>query len=154
MDSLIAVLGTLAGGAVTGLLQHFGAARTERRARQEQDRRDRMAAVTSLAEAVSAHRAAMWALKDAELRGAPRERVDDLLDASHESRAAVTAPAVTVRLVESAPEVREMALAAVQATYSMREAVSLDDLQVRRRQALDAHDAFVEAASRRLLPAA
>ncbi|MDJ1138163.1 pRL2-23, partial [Streptomyces iconiensis] len=58
--SLVAVIGTLAGALVSGLLQHR-VARTDRSdARAEQLRRDRMDAVTALARSVSDHRRAMW----------------------------------------------------------------------------------------------
>lgn len=147
MEAVVAVLGTLAGALVTGLLQHRAAARSRRAARAEQERSARLAAVTELARTVSAHRAAMWALKDAELSGAARERIEALRDASHATRGEVTAPAVMLRLLITAPAVRQAADVAVKTTYGMRDAADCADLEVRRKAALDAHDAFVDAAA-------
>ncbi|WP_368660657.1 pRL2-23 [Streptomyces marincola] len=147
MDTVIAVAGTLAGAVVTGLLQHRATARTERAARREREEREWLASVTELARAVSAHRAAMWALRHAELTGASAERVDVLRDASHTTRGAVTAPAVMLRLLTSSARLRAAADEAVHATYGMRDAVSVADLDARRQRALGAHDAFVDAAA-------
>ncbi|ARQ69734.1 hypothetical protein [Streptomyces marincola] len=146
MDTVIAVVGTLAGAVVTGLLQHRATARTERAARREREEREWLAAVTELARAVSAHRAAMWALRHAELTGAPVERVDVLRDAAHATRGAVTGPVVMLRLVTGSARLRAAADEAVHATYGMRDAVSVADLDARRRAALAAHDAFVDVA--------
>ncbi|WP_301124561.1 pRL2-23 [Streptomyces cacaoi] len=146
--SLIAVVGTLAGAIVSGLLQHR-VARTDRAdARADQLRQHRMDAVTALAVALSDHRRAMWQLRDAQLTDQPDQRVEELLEESHHTRSAVTDPAVRLRLLIADPAVRAAADEAVQATYRMRDAASLDVLQAQRRAALDAHDAMVEAAGR------
>ncbi|WP_030883755.1 hypothetical protein [Streptomyces sp. NRRL S-1868] len=146
--SLIAVVGTLAGAIVSGLLQHR-VARTDRAdARADQLRQHRMDAVTALAVALSDHRRAMWQLRDAQLTDQPDQRVEELLEESHHTRSAVTDPAVRLRLLIADPAVRAAADEAVQATYQMRDAASLDVLQAQRRAALGAHDAMVEAAGR------
>ncbi|QHF97570.1 pRL2-23 [Streptomyces sp. NHF165] len=148
--SLIAVIGTLAGAILSGLLQHRVARSDRADAQAEQLRQHRMDAVAALAVALSDHRRAMWQLRDAQLTDQPHQRVEELLDESHHTRSAVTDPAVRLRLLIADPTVRAAAAEAVQATYRMRDAASLDVLQVQRRAALDAHDAMVEAAGRAL----
>ena len=144
--SLIAVVGTLAGAVVSGLPQHRVATRSERGARVERLRSERLEAVTALAVAVSDHRRAMWLVGEARLAGQPADRVTELREQSHRTRSAVTAPAVRVRLLVSDEGVRAAALEAVEATYVMRDAADRDDLQARRATALERHDAFVAAA--------
>ncbi|MEU7201425.1 pRL2-23 [Streptomyces sp. NPDC045470] len=146
LASVIAVLGTLAGAAVSGLLQHR-AARMERvSARSEQQRRDQMNAVTALAVALSDHRRAMWEVRDADLTGQSAQRIQELRDESHRTRSAITDPAVRLRLLISDGTVRTAAAAATTATYVMRDAVDLAELQAMRRSALESHDAFVNTA--------
>ncbi|MDJ1136390.1 pRL2-23 [Streptomyces iconiensis] len=141
--SLVAVIGTLAGALVSGLLQHR-VARTDRSdARAEQLRRDRMDAVTALARSVSDHRRAMWQVRDAELTGQSAERVEELRDESHRTRSEITDPAVRLKLLFTDSAVRTAAQEAAQATYRMRECTTLDQLQAGRAAALAAHDDFV-----------
>ncbi|MCE7080447.1 pRL2-23 [Streptomyces sp. ST2-7A] len=144
--SIIAVIGTLAGATVAGLLQHRAAraGRTEERAAEL--RRDRITAVTELAASLSDHRRAMWELKDAELTDASPDRVRKLLDTSHETRSEITSPSVRVRLLVSDATVRNAAVRATRATYAIRDAADLRELESLRAGALEAHDAMVEAA--------
>ncbi|MFH8404474.1 pRL2-23 [Streptomyces sp. NPDC018019] len=146
LTSVIAVLGTLAGAAVSGLLQHRAARTVRADARAEQQRRDQMNAVTALAVALSDHRRAMWEVRDADLTGQSPQRIQELRDESHRTRSAITDPAVRLRLLITDETVRAAATAATTATYVMREAADLDELQALRRGALEAHDAFVAAA--------
>ncbi len=146
LTSVIAVLGTLAGALVSGLLQHR-AARIERlSARREQRRHEQMNAVAALAVALSDHRRAMWKVRDAILSGNAEQRVQDLRDESHRTRSAVTDPSVRLRLLILDETVRAAAASAIDATYVMREAADLDELQVLRASAIAAHDDFVNAA--------
>lgn len=144
--ALLAVVGTLAGSLLTGLLQHRVARADRADARAEQLRQRRMDAVTALAVALADHRRAMWELMDAVLTGADAQRVVALRDETHRTRSAVTAPAVSLRLLIPDPAARAAADAAVQATYRMRDAASLDALQDARRVALGTHDDMVRAA--------
>lgn len=148
--SIIAVVGTLLGATVAGIIQHR-ADRTARTAQTEDARRERVVtAITDLATAVSNHRRAMWALRDAQLTGQSEERVRALLDESHRTRADITGPAVQVRLLARSSDIRAAAHEAVQSTYRMRDAADLDVLETQRATALDAHDQFVEIAARSL----
>lgn len=133
-QTLIAVLGTLAGAITTHLL----GARAARRANL---RRDQLAAVTSLAAALADHRRAMWMLKDTEFSEAPEPRRLEALETTHTTRSAITAPAIAVRVILPAP-VDKAARSAITATYAIRDAADTDDLADRRRTALDAAEEF------------
>ncbi|MGY1437160.1 pRL2-23 [Streptomyces reniochalinae] len=144
--SLIAVIGTLTGALLSGLLQHR-AVHTERAdARRQALRRDQLDAVTALAVAVSDHRRTMWESRQAMLAGADAARVLELREAAHETRSAITAPAVRIRLLIRDADTRAAADEAALATYRMRDAADLDELTALRSEALAAHDAFVSCA--------
>jgi hypothetical protein len=145
-STLIAVMGTLAGALISGLLQHQVTTRADRAKRAEQLRRDQLAAVTELADAISSHRRAMWMREDAALSGAPADRVRELRGESHVTRSAVTRPLVSVRLLIADPDVRTAAETAVTATYSLRNASTAAALDQARQTALTAHDLLIDAA--------
>ncbi|WP_436737309.1 pRL2-23 [Streptomyces sp. BBFR102] len=147
LATLLAVAGTLLGALVSGLLQHH-LARAE--ARAVQHRTAQLDAATDLADALSAHRRAMWAVLDATLTGAEDGRVTELRDESHRTRAAVTAPAVRIRLLIADQAVRDAATTAIAATYAIRDATDLTRLETLRQAALMAHDHLVEEAARHL----
>jgi hypothetical protein len=143
--AVIAVIGTLAGGTVTALTQGR-AARAARRADQAQADRDaRLQAVTSLASAIADHRRAMWVREDARLGKRPAAEVAALREASHETRAAITVPLTTVRIL--APELAGPARAAAGAAYALRNAPDLATLGALREAAVQADGAFIEAAT-------
>ena len=146
--TVIAVLGTLLGSLLTGRFQERSADRTERETRRRNERREQFEAITGLAEAVSAHRSMMWRRGDAKFRG-DLDRHQELRIRSHETRAAVTAPLVALRLLIVDPELRAAADRMVDATFGMRhqddDAATLNDARV---AALAAHDAFVDVAAR------
>lgn len=113
--SVIAVLGTLAGG----VLMAWATARTARTARRETrrdtHRREALDAVTALATAVANHRRAMLILEEVKLSGKdPAEARDE----KNQTRAAITAPLFQVSVL--APALTTAAEEAVQATYVMR----------------------------------
>ncbi|MFD3716266.1 hypothetical protein [Streptomyces sp. NPDC058677] len=146
--AVIAVLGTLLGSVVTGRFQERAADRTERETRRRNERSEQLAAITGLAEAVSAHRSMMWRRGDAKFRG-DDDRHQELRIRSHETRAAVTAPLVALRLLVTDPELRAAADRMVDTTFGMRhQDADADTLNTARVAALTAHDAFVDAAAR------
>lgn len=145
-QSLIAVLGTLSGVLVSGLLARV--ARQEDR--REQHRRAAIDALAALGRALADHRRAMWEYMDAALTGAAPERVRELRDRTHETRSQITAPATRVRLLVGSPEVWEAARCAIGATYAMRNVADLDELAVRRRRALETADELVAVAAAHL----
>ncbi|GAA5083322.1 hypothetical protein [Streptomyces similanensis] len=146
--AVIAIIGTLLGALVTGKLQERAAGRTEAAMRGEQLRRDRLDAVTNLAEAISTHRSLMWRRGDAVLKNASTDRVDELRAQTQESRSQVTRPLVALRILVTDPAVRAAADQMVTLTYAMREAYTdADALTQAREDAKNACDAFVEAAA-------
>ncbi|WP_432140081.1 hypothetical protein [Streptomyces sp. bgisy154] len=148
LTTILAVLGTLAGSVVTGRYQRRSAEHAERVARNEALRRDRLAAVTELAAAVSDHRAAMWVRGDAKLKGAAPDRLADLRSRSHQTRSAITRPLVALRVLITDPDVRQAADAMVTATHALRGADTDTDVLTRARQtAVASHDHFVDVAA-------
>ncbi|MFC9223146.1 hypothetical protein ACFT8W_20875 [Streptomyces hygroscopicus] len=146
--TVLAIVGTLLGTIVSGLFQHTSAGRTERVARAEQLRKDQLEAATSLAVAISDHRAAMWACGDAVLKGDPADRVRELKTRTHETRSAVTRPLIALKLHIVDPAVQAAAGAMVAATYAMRDSYgSPEDLTQARAAAMRAHDTFVDTAA-------
>lgn len=117
--SVIAVAGTLAGGLLAGVVQ-ARVARTARRETRAGDRRaEALTAVTALLAAVADHRRARWMKEDLRLSGADDDAVVAARAAAHATRSAITAPLATVSIL--LPELADVAEAAVQATYAMRE---------------------------------
>ncbi|MFE3560602.1 protein kilB, partial [Streptomyces sp. NPDC059193] len=84
-QTLIAVLGTLAGVGITSFYQAYAA----RTARADTRRTEGLTAVTALVEALANHRRAMWVREDLRLRG---EDWAAARTESHVTRAAITAP--------------------------------------------------------------
>ncbi|MFC3986633.1 protein kilB [Streptosporangium jomthongense] len=150
-SSVIAVLGTLAGVLVTGGLAHWAARAARREARQDQAGQARLEAVVALAHALSDHRLASWKAWQAALTGADEDWVRELREAAHGTRSAVTDPAVRVRLLyPDAPQVREAATAAATATYALRTAATVEELQELRAAAVAATDRLVDVAGAHL----
>ncbi|MFJ2186289.1 hypothetical protein ACIOJG_37400 [Streptomyces anulatus] len=150
--TIIAVVGTLLGGlagaATSGWFALRTASRAEAAAERQQLRRDRLEAVTALATAISDHRRTMWMRGEALLKGAAADRVLELKQESHATRAAVARPLISLRLLVPDPAVRTAADAMVTATYALRGAYSdIGTLAQARVHAMDAHDAFVEQAA-------
>lgn len=140
--SVIAVLGTLAGGALTGTLDRLRA----RAAAAETRHRAQLAAVTALVSALADHRRAMWVREDLRLSGAVAEAVETARDRSHETRSAITVPMTTVAI--TVPALTTPARHAAEAVYAMRNAHSTEALSARRNEALVASDKLTDAAAR------
>jgi len=138
--SLVAVLGTLAGGGLTATVQ----GRLARVSRREARRADALAAVTQLAAALANHRRAMWVVEDRRLSGAPARDVDEAQTKRHDTRAAIEIPLHTVAIL--VPALAKPAEEAAQATFAMRNAADLDTLSTLRQAAKDTHGRFVAAA--------
>ncbi|MDX3343520.1 protein kilB [Streptomyces sp. ME02-6979.5a] len=141
--TIIAVLGTLAGVAITSTYQ----ARAARTALQETRRTEGLAAVETLAAALADHRRAMWAREDLRLRG---EDWSTARAESHTTRAAITAPLIRVQIL--LPAAAGPARAAVQAVYDLRGAEDHTALAEARSKAIRMADEFVPAAGTVLAP--
>jgi hypothetical protein len=148
LTAVIAVLGTLLGSVATGHFQQRAADLGEAGARRRELRKENVDAVTALAETISAHRSMMWRRGEAKTKG-DLDRYEELRVRSHDTRAAVTAPLVGLRILITDPAVRAAADRMVAATFAMRDhdtdAAALD---AARAAALSAHDQFVDAAAR------
>jgi hypothetical protein len=140
LTSLVAVLGTLAGGGLTAAVQ----GRLARANRREARRADALAAVAQLAAALANHRRAMWVAEDRRLSGTSEQTVDEAQTETHETRAAIEVPLHTVAIL--VPVLAQPAEEATQATFAMRNAADPDTLTTLRQAAKDAHGRFVAAA--------
>jgi hypothetical protein len=138
--TLVAVLGTLAGGGLTAAVQ----GRLARANRREARRADALAAVTQLAAALADHRRAMWVVEDSRLSGAPEQTVDEAQTKRHDTRAAIEIPLHTVAIL--VPALAQSAEEATRATFAMRNAEDHDALTTLRQEAKDTHSRFVAAA--------
>ncbi|MET9675979.1 protein kilB [Streptomyces sp. NPDC006482] len=146
LATVIAVLGTLLGAVVAGLIQHR-TARTSRDAQRVDQRRDReLEAVSGFATAIAAHRRAMAVREDLRLSGADADRIAQARAEAHLTRSAIEAPRVLVALL--VPALGPAATTAVKASYALRDAADTDNLAELRQSALDAAEAFVAAAAR------
>lgn len=138
--SLVAVLGTLAGGGLTAMVQ----GRLARANRREARRTDALTAVAQLAAALANHRRAMWVLEDRRLSEAPEQAVEEARSISHDTRAGIEIPLHTVAIL--VPSLAQTAEEAKQATFAMRNAEDRDALNTLRQAAKDTHGLFVAAA--------
>ncbi|KOG20009.1 MULTISPECIES: hypothetical protein [Streptomyces] len=142
--SVIAVLGTLLGAVVAGLLQQRLTRRERTEVQAGELRRERLAAITSLVAALSEHRRAMWVREDLRLSGAASAAYEQARAESHATRAAITAPLTAVQIL--APSLAESASTAARAAYALRNAADAETLNTRRAAAIEAADRLVHAA--------
>ncbi|MFE6228748.1 protein kilB [Streptomyces sp. NPDC057854] len=148
LTSVIAVLGTLLGAVVAGVLQQRLARRERGEVQAAELRRERLAAVTELVAAVAEHRRAMWVREDLRLNGGDETAYEQARAESHMTRAAITAPLTAVRIL--APALAEQAAQAARASYDLRGAADLVALDACRTAAIAAADRLVLAAADRL----
>lgn len=137
LTTLIAVLGTIVGVAITSVYQHR-AARTNR---QDTRRAEGLAALESLTAALAEHRRAMWVREDLRLRG---QDWSAARAESHTTRAAITAPLTRVQLL--LPAAAGHAEAAVQAVYDLRDAEDHAALAAARDNAIRKANELIPAA--------
>lgn len=143
--SIIAVVGTLAGGLLTGGLQARIGRAARRDDRAEARRTAQVDAVAALMAALEDHRRAMWVREDLRLRDGDRtDAYTEARAASHATRAAVSAP--MTRLSILAPELHDSAREAAAAAYALRGAPDRATLDALRESALRASERLVAAA--------
>ncbi|MFJ2876572.1 MULTISPECIES: protein kilB [unclassified Streptomyces] len=140
-QTLIAVLGTLAGVGITGTYQ----ARATRTARAEDRRTAGLTAVTALVEALADHRRAMWAREDLRLTG---QDWSEARTESHRTRSALTGPLLQVQLLM--PSVARPARDAADAAYALRGHDDHTHLAASREVAIRTSDELVAAVGRHL----
>ncbi|MEU3526188.1 protein kilB [Streptomyces sp. NPDC038707] len=145
-SSVIAVAGTLLGGALTGLLQ----LRRERAARDERRAEALRAALGELVAALGDHRRALWHREELVLSGADPGAVEAARAETRATRSAVTSPLVAVCVLE--PALAEPARRAALAAFALRDAPDRTELAARREAAITATDDLVAAAGRAMAP--
>jgi len=147
VNSIIAVCGTLAGSALTYLFARLTARRTEKAAREERLRQERIAAYTAFAGAMTALRQkviALWFLQheDADTRAAHTE-ADQCGAASDHAR-------FEVRLLTEDAGILRLADAAFDPIAAIGPAVDRAELERHEARSQEILTAFVEAAGRQL----
>ncbi|MFE3601360.1 protein kilB [Streptomyces sp. NPDC059142] len=146
LSTVIAVVGTLLGAVVAGLIQHR-TARTTRSEARDDHRRDReLEAVTAFASAVAGHRRTMAVREGLRLSGADPEVISAARAGSHATRSAIEAPKVQVAIL--IPSLATAAEEATRATLALRGAPDQQTLDTLRENALTATNRFVAAAAR------
>lgn len=143
LSTVIAVVGTLLGAVVAGLIQN----RTARTAREIARRDKELEAVTAFASAVAAHRRAMAVREDLRLTGADADSIAAARTESHTTRAAIEAPKVLVSILM--PRLAPAADRAAQASYALRGAHSAARLNALRETAIEAANDFTSFAAAR-----
>ncbi|MFC7307019.1 protein kilB [Streptomyces monticola] len=145
-SSIIAVLGTWLGGALTGLLQIRGERNARNAARADRRAEALRVALAELVAALGDHRRAMWHREELRLNGAGQEVLEAARANSHATRSAVTSPLVAVSVLELA--LAEPARQAALAVFDLRDAADRAALAARRESAIAATDHLVAAAGR------
>ncbi|GAA1397061.1 hypothetical protein GCM10009639_33940 [Kitasatospora putterlickiae] len=144
-QSIVAIVGTLAGAITTGLVQQRGARAAREADRADAARAQRAQAVTALLAALADHRLAMVLREEARLdQGTGSPAYTAARDRSHRTRSAVTAPHTNLAIL--APDLAPAAQTAVNATYAIRGARDADVLETRRAAAAQATDDLITAA--------
>ncbi|MER6723337.1 protein kilB [Streptomyces halstedii] len=146
LSTVIAVVGTLLGAVVAGLIQHR-TARTTRGEARDDHRRDReLEAVTAFASAVAGHRRAMVVREGLRLSAADPETIAAARAESHATRSAIEAPRVQVAILT--PSLSATAEEATRAAVCLRGSPDQQTLNRLRENAIEATDRFVAAAAR------
>jgi hypothetical protein len=143
LDSLVtvggALLGVLAGGFTQARLSH-----------RDTRRQQALNAIAALVAALDAHRAAMWRREEIRLTAGSPEDVAQEYEAaraaSHVTRGALTMPLVTIRLLM--PDLATRADAAAKSTYALRDATTMEGLQIQRGNSMAAREFLLAAVGR------
>ncbi|CAL9327229.1 hypothetical protein [Streptomyces sp. SudanB182_2057] len=144
ITTLIAVVGTLLGAALTGAWQHL----TTVSGRRDRDRQAQRAAVAQLLGAATAHRAAQFLKHVARREGEPEPETGEARASRYAARTAVTQALTAVRLSGVPAHLQALAVDLVAASVAVGDAPSDD------RQAVDAAGAAARVAHEALETAA
>ncbi|UZI34041.1 protein kilB [Streptomyces sp. VB1] len=149
LNTIVAVIGTLLGGVVVGLIQHRTARAIRSEARHDQrhdQRRDQeLEAVTAFASGVASPRRAMVVLEGHRLAGAAPEDVAAARAETHATRSAIEGPRIQVSIL--VPSLAATAEEAIRATFDLRDAPDEESLGTLRKNAVTAADQFRAAAT-------
>jgi hypothetical protein len=136
--AIIAVIGTLAGAVVSGLVQHLTTTRERRR-------QELVTASIALVDALVGHRRHQYLKIKA--RRENREDTPDAVEARYAARSAVTTAMAALRLATRDRRLLTLAEEARGATFALGDA-SEEELPAARQRSLDAHDALLDAAAK------
>ncbi|MGC0210987.1 hypothetical protein [Streptomyces levis] len=146
--ALIAVLGTLGGSVVTGLLQRRHADRAAELARRDRQQQEQRAAICGLAEAlVELRRRQIWRWSTRRDYGTENDTYREAKDACFEARTTSRACLLRLRLAGVPEQVVHLAGDAFEASIVIEEAASHAELTARAEVSMAAMDAFVAAAA-------
>lgn len=147
--AIIAVLGTLGGGLVSGLLQQRNASRSEASAQSERLRQERLDAFIAFAQSLSnLRRVAATRLITRNERGRESDEYGEAKAEVYEARVTARGALVRVQLLTESDDVIRLAKEALAAAIDIEGAVSEDELPDRTEHSREAADAFVAAASK------
>jgi hypothetical protein len=142
--SAIAVLGTLLGGITASRSQARASTALRAETRADQRRDEQLRAVVRLLEALDEHRHTMWRREQARLTDADQAVLDRALDASAETRKALSGPMALVRIL--VPALAALAQEAAAATFQLRQAKDEGELDELRATAKTAAEQLADAA--------
>lgn len=145
LTTLIAVVGTLLGAVVAGVLQHRTARTTRAEARDDHRRDKELEAVTAFASAVAGHRRTMAVREGLRLDGSDPEALAAARAESHTTRADLEAPKVLVSIL--VPSLAPAAEEATRTVLALRGAADREALDALRQYAIVAAGRFVTAAA-------
>jgi hypothetical protein len=147
--ALIAVIGTLGGSVVTGILQRSHTSRAADLARRERQRQEQRTAICDLAEAlVELRRRQIWRWSTRRDYGTGNDTYREAKDACFEARTTSRARLLRLRLTGVADSVVDLALATFEASIIIEEASNAAELEQRAEASRTAMDSFVAAAAR------
>jgi hypothetical protein len=144
--TIVAVLGTLAGALLSGLLQQRVTARSERAAREAQQRQRVEAAVTELVRRLVAYRRHAYLKINAVRDG--RDLPESARVERYEAHSNATVALAALRLTEPGPEIVAAAKEAVAASLDLRNATPETVADGPRQRTRQADDALLAAAAR------
>ncbi|MDX3524951.1 pRL2-23 [Streptomyces sp. ID05-39B] len=147
--TVIAVLGTLLGAVVAGVIQHQTARAGRVQDRAETLRREQFDAIAALAACATEHRRVLHAQQDFQRPGhtTDQEYLASLKAERYATRSATTAQLVRVQLLILDPAMRQAAADLVTSTYNLRDLTDADDIEAHRLAAVAAHNTFVDTAA-------
>ena len=147
ITTLVAVLGTLAGAVVAGLMQHLTAARNARTAAAERRRQALADAVPALLAAIVTHRGHQWLKVAARRDGQPD--TTEARQARYAARSAVTSAMDALHMATANRELLAAAQAAVDAAMAIGD-VPESERDAAGLRARQAHTALREAGAKAL----
>lgn len=147
--AVIAVLGTLGGTLISGLLQHKNAIRAENAVKSERLRQERLEAYIKFGQSIGEYRGAQNARGNViERFGGDTEEAKEAAMEVRRARIAARSALLRVQLLIEDAELLRLAREAMGVTIGMDESEDRDDRRKRAERSRGAVDAFITAAGR------